>query len=217
MYRLVCSLLIALSSVPALASDKYPLAMSVTYTEGELKSSSLKEANYHLGDDYCTRGTRNSAPVCHTVDEWAELDSLAGTPETAVFTLADGTVVKTQSNSVNKLPGYLVCFPGSQIVFCTLFYDLLSISHPPSYRTEVVSGFNQIVTLTQEEVDAYRKKLFRDGTSFTLTIPYKLKRNVDKQGFQNVEVETDTLPPDQNNPFRNRPVEGSYHVEPVAH
>jgi hypothetical protein len=206
--------MIALSSLPAFAGEKYPLAMSVVYTKGKSESSLAKDATYQSGDFYCTRGTENSAPVCHTVMEWAELDAVGGTPDTAVFTLSDGTTVKVQSNSVTKLSGYVICFPGSAIIFCSLYYDLIGIALPPMSRTVVVSGYKQTIPLTAEEMDPANKKLFGNGNSFTVTIPYKLKGKVDKRGFQPIEVDVDSLPPDNNSPRSKGPLRGGYLVEP---
>jgi hypothetical protein len=46
--------------------------------EGKIKPT---RTTYHSGDYDCTDGDEHNGPVCHTPLEWAELDSIAGTPE----------------------------------------------------------------------------------------------------------------------------------------
>jgi hypothetical protein len=117
--------------------------------------------------------------------EWATLDTLAGTPDTVAFTMADGTMVKVQSLTVKKLPGYIVCSSGSEIVFCDLYFKLLGVTiAQPMTRTETVNGYKQEVALSSDEMTKasqdYDKKLFETGDSFKATIPYRLKGKPDK-------------------------------------
>ena len=98
--------------------------------------------HFTVGTITALRGDVNNAPDCRTLVEWATLDTLAGTPDTVAFTMADGTMVKVQSLTVKKLPGYIVCSPGSEIVFCDLYFKLLGVTiAQPMTRTETVNGY----------------------------------------------------------------------------
>jgi hypothetical protein len=105
------ALMLALA-LSATGADKFPLTMNAVFTKGHTGDAS-KDATYSSDDYRCTKGDENHAPECQTVTEWAMLDSVAGTPDTVVFTMADGTVVKVQPRTVKKLPGYIVCDPGT--------------------------------------------------------------------------------------------------------
>ena len=107
----------------------YPLTMTAVFTKGEMSHRHDTSKMYHAGDYDCTRGDENNAPECHTLLEWADLDAIGGTPDTVVFTLADGSQVGVQTVTVNKVPGFAECRPSSDYIFCSLYYELMS-HHP---------------------------------------------------------------------------------------
>jgi hypothetical protein len=191
-------------ALPATGADKFPLTMNAVFTKGHTGDAS-KDATYSSDDYRCTKGDENHAPECQTVTEWAMLDSVAGTPDTVVFTMADGTVVKVQPRTVKKLPGYIVCDPGTGlnlpgyqvgVYYCDVYFALLEKVNAtsPVSRTEIVSGSKQEVQMSPAEMmaatEANTKKLFGNGNSFTVAIPYRLKGKPDKHtGMQAVEVD----------------------------
>lgn len=109
----------------AIAGDKYPLTMTAVLTPGTI-TNGYGHATYHSGNYDCTKGDEHNAPICHTPEEWAELDRIGGTPDTVLFTLADGSKVGVQSVTVNKRSGYIECIPTAQVIFCNLYFELLA-------------------------------------------------------------------------------------------
>ncbi len=219
----------------AFGGEKYPLSMTAVYTRGHIDKDKAgsKEATFHSGDYDCTAGDANNSPDCKTTLEWAELDTIAGTPTTVVFTMADGTVVRVQSLTVKKLPGYIVCteansaFSSSEnyVVYCNLYFKLLGVTLEglKSSRTETVNGYKQEVALSSDEMTKasqdYDKKLFGTGDSFMATIRYKLKGKpttsvcdylcsgpVKHMGGQTIEVPVDRFPSSTEEP----PIVGQY-------
>jgi len=91
----------------ASASGKYPLTMTAVYTAGH--PISRTETTYRDGEYNCTAGDEHNAPICKTDAEWYEQDEMTGTPDTALFTLADGSHIGVQSNVYHLNEGFLRC------------------------------------------------------------------------------------------------------------
>ena len=83
--------LLAISS--GFVNNDYPLTMTAVFTKGQIAPLHGADKMYHAGDYDCTRGDENNAPECHTLTEWAALDAIGGTPDTIVFTMADGSQI----------------------------------------------------------------------------------------------------------------------------
>lgn len=188
----IAVMLLAISAIlsqETLGGEKYPLVMTAVYTEGHNIPNTLPKHDYTSGDYQCTKGDENHAPECHTILEWAELDRIAGTPATVLFTMADGVEIGVQESSVHKVYE-TTCSPGVSIIFCDLYYKLLQATQVNSLKQ---GQFGQIVPMTPEEYQAadaaQHKKLFGSGSQMTVTIHYKLKGKPDKNGFQRIEVD----------------------------
>lgn len=121
------------------AGGDYPLTMTAVFTKGEMSHLHDGEKMYHAGDYDCTRGDENNAPECHTLTEWAEMDAIGGTPDTVVFTLADGSQVGVQTVTVHKVPGFAECRPSSDYIFCSLYYELLTHQQSGEGKTITVN------------------------------------------------------------------------------
>lgn len=186
---LIVIVAIATQSQEALAGEKYPLTMTAVYTEGHDLPDQLPKHDYTSGDYECTAGDETHAPECHTILEWAELDSAAGIPTTVLFTMADGVQVGVQQRSVKKVYD-TTCDPGVSIIFCDIYFKLLGMTEISPLRQ---GQFGQSVEMTAEEYkgaqDALRQKLFGNGNQMQVTLHYKLKGKPDKSGFQRIEVE----------------------------
>ena len=187
----IALVLIALFTIlipEALAGEKYPLTMNSVYTRGHSRRDTLPKHDYASGDYECTAGDDTDAPDCRTILEWAELDSIAGTPDTVLFTMADGVQVGVQSTSVNKIYD-TTCIPGISVIFCDIYYKLLGMTQAPMQKP---GPFGQVVwTTTEESVAAQKaldKKLFGNGNQMQVSFRYKLKGKPDKNGFQRIEV-----------------------------
>lgn len=188
----IALVLIALFTIlapEARAGEKYPLTMTAVYTRGHNRPDSMPKHDYTSGDYECTAGDDTHAPDCRTIVEWAELDRIGGTPDTALFTMADGVQVGVQSSSVNKVYD-TTCTPGISVIFCEIYYKLLGMTQAPMQKP---GPFGQVVWMTTEEsIAAQRaldKKLFFNGNQMQLSFRYKLKGKPDKNGFQRIEVE----------------------------
>jgi hypothetical protein len=124
---------------PSFAGGDYPLTMTAVFTKGQMSNSHDTSKMYHAGDYDCTRGDENNAPECHTLLEWANLDAIGGTPDTVVFTLADGSQVGVQTVTIHKVPGFAECRPSSSYIFCSLYYELLSHHQVGEGKTATVN------------------------------------------------------------------------------
>lgn len=180
------------------AGDKYPLTMTAVFTKGHSVNLS-KDATFQSGDYRCTKGDENHAPECHTLEEWAGMDSIAGEPDTVVFTLADGSQVGVQSRTVKKIPGFIVCDAGSDVIFCDLYFDFLTrqqinpTKKTPYGQTEYMSGDEM-----QVAQEARNRALFGNGKTMSLTYRYKTKGKP-QDGFQRIEVDKGSCFTDENN------------------
>jgi hypothetical protein len=188
MKRVLMIAVIVLMSAACGFAEKYPLVMSAIYTKG--KSVNLHSGKmYHSGEYECTEGDEHNAPDCRTILEWAQLDSIGGTPDTVLFTLADGSQVGVHSPSVHKIPGYVECNVGTPVVFCDLYFNILGMTQISAFKK---GPFNQDVALTTEEYAATQKalntKLFGNGNQMKVSIPYKL-HGKPKNGFQRIDVD----------------------------
>jgi hypothetical protein len=175
----------------ALAGEKYPLTMTAVYTRGHIRPDSGSDRKYTSGDgEYeCTSGDATHGPDCKTITEWAQLDSIGGTPDTVLFTMADGVQIGVQAPSVNKVYD-TTCTPGTSIIFCDLYYSLMGKTQAPIQKA---GPFGQTVFMTSQEQEAARvaldKELFGNGNEMRVSIRYKLQGKPDKTGFQRIEVE----------------------------
>lgn len=113
--------------------------------------------------------------------------------------------MKVQSRTVKKLPGYIVCDPGTGlnlpgyqvgVFYCDVYFALLEKVNAtrPISRTETVSGYKQEAQMSPDEMmaaaEANKKNLFGNGNSFTASLPYRLKGKPDKHiGMQAVEID----------------------------
>ena len=189
MKLLVAFLLTLLPAASAFGSNDYSLTMTAVFTKGEIASTHSPNEMYHAGDYDCTRGDENNAPECHTLVEWAQLDAIGGTPNIVVFTMADGSQVGVQSTTIHKIPGFLECGPGTEVIFCNLYYEFLKRQQVNLLRR---NRYGQTESLPSEEYDAAvkakEKELFGTGKTMTLTFRYKLKGKP-KDGFQRIEID----------------------------
>ena len=185
-----CLLLVLLFSFSNFAFADYPLTMTAVYTRGQSAVLHDPKEMFHSGDYDCTRGDANNAPECHTLLEWAEMEAIAGTPDTVVFTLADGSQVGVQTHTMNKIPGFLECAPYSEIIFCSLYFEFLT--RQQQVPRERVNKYGQTESLSTQEMiaaeEARRKELFGDGNTMTLTFRYRLKGGP-KDHFQKIEID----------------------------
>jgi len=176
-------------AIPAFAGDKYPLTMTAVFTKGKSVLLHKPDEMYHSGDYDCTRGDEHNAPECHTTLEWAEMDSLAGAPDTLVFTLSDGSQVGVHSPTIHKIKGFIECNAGTPIIFCDLFFEFLERQQVKSSRT---SKYGQTEFISAEEhaaaTEARNHQLFGDGNTMTLSFRYKLKGKP-KDDFQRIEID----------------------------
>jgi hypothetical protein len=155
---LLLAALVVLCTAASAQSGKYPLTLTAVYTAGH--PISRTETTYRDGEYRCTAGDEHNAPVCKTDAEWFEQDEMTGTPDTALFTLADGSHIGVQSNVYHHNEGFLVCKEDvSESIFC----HLLSHMHYMTNSGNLKSG----------------------GTA---TFHYKMKGKP-KNGYQLVEVE----------------------------
>ncbi|MBZ5574584.1 MAG: PEGA domain-containing protein [Acidobacteriia bacterium] len=186
-----------LIAVPALVAENYPLTITGVFTNGN-SALLYRGQMYHSGDYDCTRGDENNAPECHTVSEWAQLESLAGTPSTVVFTLADGSQVGVQSEAVNKIPGFIECGAGTPIIFCELYFEFLGRQQVNRMRK---SQYGQTEFMSAEEYEATsearRRELFGNGNTMTLTFRYRLNGDT-VDGFQRIEVDKSSCNTDEH-------------------
>jgi hypothetical protein len=186
---LIVIVAITTQSQAALAGEKYPLTMTAVYTEGHNLPNKLPKHDFTSGDYECTAGDENHAPECHTIQEWADLDRMSGTPTTVLFTMADGVQIGVQERSVNKVYD-TACDPGVSIIFCDIYFKLLGMTEISPLRQ---GQFGQDVDLTADEykaaLDALHQKLFGNGNQMQVTVHYRLKGKPDKSGFQRIEVE----------------------------
>ncbi len=163
--------------------------MTAVFTKGKIAPLHKPDEMYHAGDYDCTRGDENNAPECHTLTEWAQLDAIGGTPDTVVFTLADGSQVGVQSISIHKIPGFVACGAGTPVIFCNLYFEFLNRQQVSPERR---SKYGQTESLSSEEygaaVRAREKELFGNGNTMTLVFRYKLKGKA-KEGFQRIEID----------------------------
>jgi hypothetical protein len=114
---------IAVCKMAFTQSGKYPFTMTAVYTEGHPISRTT--TTYRDGEYRCTAGDEHNAPICKTDAEWFEQDEMTGTPETALFTLTDGSHVAVQSNVYHHNEGFLVCKDDvSESIFCHLLSEL---------------------------------------------------------------------------------------------
>jgi hypothetical protein len=175
------------------AADKYPLTMTAVFTEGKARESS--RTAYHSGDYDCTTGDEHYAPVCHTPLEWAELESVGGTPNTVAFTLEDGARVGVQSDTVINIHDYVKCMPTSNVVFCTLYFEMLAATQ---VSIEKAAKYGQTVVLSSEEytaaIAAKHRELFGDRNVMTVHFRYRLKGKAEKDRFQRIEVDPHICP-----------------------
>src|SRR5438067_4707866 len=150
--------------------------MTAVFTEGKSVLLHNSGEMYHVGDYDCAPGDEHNAPECHTILEWAEMDSLAGIPDTILFTLADGSQVGVSSSTIHKIPGYIECSPGASIIFCNLYFEFLGRQQIVPLRkskygqTEYLSGAEYTAAS-----EARHLELFGGGNTMTLTFRYKLK------------------------------------------
>ncbi len=155
---LLLAALVALCTAASAQSGKYPLTMTAVYTGGHPVSRT--ETTYRDGEYRCTAGDEHNAPICKTDAEWAEQDEMTGIPDTALFTLADGSHIGVQDNVYHHNEGFLKCEGGlSESIFCHLLSEMRCMAN---------SG-----------------KLKSGGTA---TFHYKMKGKP-KNGYQFVEVE----------------------------
>jgi hypothetical protein len=135
-------------------------------------------------------------PVCRTILEWTELDSIGGTPDAVVFTLEDGSKVGVHSLTVNKIADYIECSPATSVIFCSLYFEMLDATE---VSTEKAAKYGQSVLLSPEEYMAASKaqhlKLFGPKNVMTVHFRYRLKGKVEKDGFQRIEIEPSICPP----------------------
>ena len=172
--------------------------MTAVFTKGHSVNFS-KDATFQSGDYYCTKGDENHAPECHTLQDWASRDAIGGEPSTVVFTLADGSQVGVQSETVKKIPGFIVCGVGTPVIFCNLYVDFLTRQQVnPSKKTQ----YGQTEYMTGDELQAAQEarthELFGNGSTMTLTYRYKLKGKP-QDGFQRIEVDKATCVTDEHN------------------
>jgi hypothetical protein len=177
-------------ALPAFAGgNKYPLTMTAVFTKGE--SVLLRDSSkiYHVGDYECTPGDEHNAPDCRTIEEWAKVDSMAGIPDTLLFTLADGSQVGVSALSIHEAPEYTQCSPGVEFIFCNLYYEFLGRQQVNTVRT---SKYGQTESMSSEEYtaasEAKHRELFGDGNTMTLMFRYKLKGKP-KDRFQRIELD----------------------------
>jgi hypothetical protein len=173
------------------AGDEYSLTMTGVFTKG--KGAALEEPNmYQVGEYECTHGSENSAPECHTVSEWAQMDMIAGLPERVVFTMADGSQVGVQGESMHRIPGFISCGAGEFIVFCHLYFEFLE-RQQVDMVTKTKYGQTEFMS-TQEHtaaLEAKQRELFGAGNTMTLTFRYRLK-GVPEGGFQQIEIDKES-------------------------
>ncbi len=194
--RIFIALLLALTG-SALAGSKYPLTMTAVFTEGKIANPT--RTTYHSGDYDCTEGDEHNAPVCRTLLEWAELDSMGGTPTTVEFTLEDGAKVGVQSQTLTKVPGYIECGPGTSVIFCALYFDLLGrtmveMRKPARYGQSEYMSADEYQAATR----ARRAELFGDKKSMTVRFRYRLKGKPEKDDFQRIEVDPSSCTTDSH-------------------
>lgn len=189
MRRIVMFALLLALGIPAFAGDNYPLTMTGVFTKGRLLRSSLHETTYTSGDYECTSGDEHNAPTCHTIAEWAQLDSIGGIPDTIVFTMADGSKVGVHSLTVHKIPGYIECTPSVSHIFCNLYFEFLGRQQISMLRQ---TKYGQTESMSSEEYaaaeEARHRELFGAGNTMTLTFRYKLKGKPEN-GFQRIELD----------------------------
>jgi hypothetical protein len=187
MAKILALLVIAAST--AFAGDKYPLTMTAVYTEGHNRPDTMPKHDYTSGDYECTEGDDTHTPDCRTSSEWAELERIGGTPDTVLFTMADGAQVGVQSASVEKVYD-TTCGVGTPIIFCDLYFKMLGMTLASSQQQ---GQFGQVIWMKAEEAQAAQsalhKKLFGNGNQMQVTMHYRLKGKPDKNGFQRIEVE----------------------------
>ena len=189
MRRIMLFVLLLALGIPVFAGDKYSLTMTGVFTQGKGALLHNSSEMYHNGDYDCAPGDEHNAPECHTTLEWAEMDSIAGIPDTIVFTLADGSQVGVSSTTIHKIPGYIQCSAGSSIIFCNLYFEFLERQQFSMLRK---SKYGQTESMSAEEYSAASKarhrELFGDGNTMTLTFRYKLKGKPEN-GFQRIELD----------------------------
>ena len=195
---MVVAILILTSPALAFGADKYPVKMTAVFTKGKSEILHKSDEMYHNGDYDCTRGDVNNAPECHTILEWAQMDALAGTPDTVVFTLADGSQVGVHGPTMRKINGFVECHPGTSIIFCDLFFEFLERQQVSMTKT---SKYGQIEFISAEEhaaaIEARHRELFGDGNTMTLYVRYKLKGKP-KDGFQRIELDKSSCVTDEH-------------------
>jgi hypothetical protein len=186
------NILLALLSVGLIgsvfAADRYPLTMTAVFTEGKITNPT--RTTYRSGDYDCTSGDEHNAPVCHTTLEWAEMDGIGGSPNTVVFTLEDGSTVNVQSMTLTKIPDYIECAPSANVIFCSLYFELLG-------RTQISplkpSQYGQTVQMSPKEYDsateARHLQLFGNTNRMTASFQYRLRGRPAKDGFQRIEID----------------------------
>jgi hypothetical protein len=160
---LLLAALVALCTAASAQSGKYPLIMTAVYTAGHPVSRT--ETTYRDGEYRCTAGDEHNAPICKTDAEWYEQDQMTGIPDTAIFTLADGSHIGVQDNVYHLNEGFLRC---KEDVYESIFCRLLSEMHFMANSGKLKSGS-------------------------TATFHYKMKGKP-KNGYQFVEVEEMNVP-----------------------
>jgi hypothetical protein len=156
-FAIVLIALLTILVPEALAGEKYPLTMTAVYTRGHNRPDTMPKHDYTSGDYECTAGDDTHAPDCRTILEWAELDRIGGTPDTVLFTMADGVQVGVQSTSVNKVYD-TTCNPGISVIFCDIYYKFLGMTNASLQKP---GPFGQVIWMTMEESIAAQQALIK--------------------------------------------------------